>query len=267
MKEKIERRKIADLKVNLFVRAGLNEDRVLFFAALIENNEKLEPILVTEVGTVIDGRHRIEAHVLNNLEEIDCITKKVENEIELIAMAYLANDGGPQPPTQADKEHTILMLLERGATKKSVAELLKLPAGLARRYVNQVQSRASRKKLLEAVDSIREEGFTVPKAAEKYEVDPEKLKEYLATSRKKKADGTSEIQRSLTKRYQSIGISNAHAIKLLMEKFSEGDVSDKQVGKVFEHICNLQTKSTRAISGWHKRFQALKSPAGNETDK
>jgi hypothetical protein len=58
--------RIEDLQMNLFVRWQLNEEHALYLAELIENGVLLPPIKITPDMVVIDGRHRIEAHILLN---------------------------------------------------------------------------------------------------------------------------------------------------------------------------------------------------------
>ncbi len=247
---------IKDLQINLFVRQALNEDRALQFAEFIHNGGKLPPIKITSERVVIDGRHRIEAYMLDYRTEIEAEVVDIGDEIELIVQAYKANVGGSLPPTQADTEHTIMMLLERGEAKKRIAELLGLPAGMARRDVSEGQSKASRTKLQRAAAAITDGGLTVAKAAEQYDVDPDKLKEVLSGRRRKHKHGVAEVQRGLTKTYKSLGSKNAALMRSLFEKHEDGDVTERQVRDIFSHIEGLQKKSARSLSDWKKRFDA-----------
>ncbi len=250
---------LADLKTNLFVRKEIDQDRVLYFAELIENGQTLPPIKITRDNRVVDGRHRIEAHVLNDLKGIRVEVVDIDDEIELIAEAYKANVGGALPPTPQDTEHTVMLLLERGESKKRIGELLGFPPGMARRYVNDTQSKMSRAKLLRAAGAVTDGGLTVAKAAEQYEVDIEKLKETLSGHRKKHKRGIVEIQRGLTTTYKSNGLKNAALIRSLLEKYEDGDVTERQVREIFEHIDSLQKRAIRSFGDWKKRFDALNS--------
>ncbi|MEK7390717.1 MAG: ParB/RepB/Spo0J family partition protein [Patescibacteria group bacterium] len=249
--------KIVDLKKNLFVRLALNEDHVLYLADLIGNGVKLSPITITPDLTVNDGRHRIAAYELLGLTEIEAEVVNIGSEIEQIAMAFKANVGGSLPPTQQDVEHTIELLLERGETKKRIGELLGLPAGMARRYVDVVQSRVARTTLMKAVAAVTDGGLTVAKAAEMHGVDPEKVKAVLSGHRRNnKLGGMAEIHRNLTKTYKSLSSRNAALVRGILVKHEDGDMSEKQVREIFAHIELLQKQSARAVADRMARFDA-----------
>ncbi len=250
--------KLSELKENMFVRQQLNQDHALYLAELMENGVIMNDLIeVTEDFTVVDGRHRKEAYDLNRVEEIQVKVLEFEDETEMIAYAYKANTGGSLPPSPQDTEHTIMLMLERGETRKHIGELLNLPSGMARRYINDVQSKASRAKLQRAVAAVTDGGLTVAKAAEQYGVDPDKLKEVLSGHRKKHKQGVAEIQRGLTKTYKSLGSRNAALVRGILDKYEDGDVTEKQVREILVHIEQLQKKSSRAIGDWKKRFDAL----------
>lgn len=253
MRTKTETVAIKDLQMNLFVRKALDQDHALYLAELLENGVKLPPIRITRERAVIDGRHRIEAHELNKRTEIDAEVVDVESETEIISEAYKANLGGSLPPSPQDTEHTVMLLLERGEAKKRIGVLLGLPAGMARRYVNDVQSKIARSKLQRAAAAVTDGGLTVAKAAEQYGVDLDKLKEVLSGHRRRNKQGLTEIQRRLTWSYKSLSSKNAALIRSLLEKREDGDVTEKQVHDIFEHIEDLQKKAARAIRNWRQR--------------
>ncbi len=247
---------ISDLDKNLFVRQSLDQDHALYLAELIEEGVVLDPIEITPDKAVIDGRHRIEATELNNQVEIRARVVEISDESELVSRAYRANVGGALPPTQDDTEHTVALLLDRGVAKKRIGELLGLPASLARKYVNNVQSKINRQLLQRAVLAVTEGGLTVAKAAEKFGVDPARLKEVLSGEKKKNQWGIQEIKRKMTKHYRSVGQKNAAIFRQLIEKVEDGDVTQKQAKAVFAHMEHLQRRSARSIADWKKRLEA-----------
>ena len=250
--------KISDLKKILFVRIGLNQDHALQLADLVENGVELSPIKITKDGVVVDGRHRIEAHELCQKTEIEAeIVEVVGGEAGLLAAGFKYNFGGSLPPTTADTEHTIQLLLDCGASKKAVADMLGLPVSLTRKYIAQIESKIKRQKLQRAVTAVTEGGLTAAQAAEKHGVEPESLKETLSGHRKKaKREGIEEIQRSLTTTHKSLSQKNAALIRDLLIKFEDGDVTAKQVREVLVHIEGLQKRSASSVADWRKRFEA-----------
>ena len=224
-------RKLADLKVNLFVRKQLNEDWVLQMSYLIQAGEKLPPIEILADNTIVEGRHRVEGHQVAGKDEIECVIVEFKDELDMISHAYQANTGGSMPPSQADTEHTITLLLERGATKAAIGRLLGLPSGVARTYINSVQSRINRTKLMSAVDSVAHGGVTVPKAAQAHGVDVDKLRAAIS-GRKKKGDGFKSIMGQLTRNSRSYSQRTAAMFRKLFERREDGDVSRGHVEKL-----------------------------------
>jgi transposase-like protein len=247
---------VKDLKTNLFVRMSLDEDHVCNLADLLENGVKLPPITITPDHIVIDGRHRKEAYELCQIKEVVCEVIHGLSETEVIAMAYKANVGGPLPPTRKDTEHTVMTLLEQGVSKRGISSILGLPPQLARKYVDEVQSRMTRAKLLRAAAAVTEEGLTVAKAAETYGVDVNKLKELLSGRRRKHKQGIAEAKRQLTFAHKSLSSRNGRLMRELLVKLEDGDVNPRQVETIFAHVEQLQRRHARTITDWKKRFEA-----------
>lgn len=255
--------KLSELKENLFIRKELNQDHVLYLAELIENGVEMKDFIeTTEDFQIVDGRHRKEAYELNKIDEIKVRILEFENEAEMIAYAYKANTGGSLPPSPEDTEHTIILLLGCSETKKRIGELLGLPIGMARRYINVVQSKTARAKLLRAKEAVTDGGLTVAKSAEQYDVDIDKLKEELLGHRQKcHKEGIAEIQRNLTKTHSSLSHKNAASIRRLLEQHEDGDVTERQVRNIFSHIEQLQKRSARAVKDWKQRFESMNNKA------
>lgn len=249
--------KLADLGRNLFVREALNDDHSLYLGQLIESGVKLPPIQITADNELVDGRHRVEAYSLNYITEVMAEVVEVGSETELIAAAYVANVGGSLPPTTMDTEHTVSLLIDHKATIAEIADLLRLPAAMARKFVNSVKSKKSRAKIVAAAADVTENNMTVAKAAEKHDVDPAKLKNFLGGGRGKKAKQDVEgVQRRLTAQYKGQSSRNAALMRELTAKLDDGDVTARQVTEIFVHIESLQKKAARALVEWKRRFQA-----------
>ena len=253
--------KIADIHTNLFVRGELDQDHALYLGDLIEAGVSMRDMIeVTErdgLIEIVDGRHRKEGYELAKVSEVKVKVLDFDSEAEMIAYAYRANTGGSKPPTPADTEHTIMLLIQQNEGMKRIGELLGLPTSLARRYATEVKSRMNRAQLQRAAGAVTEGGLTVTKAAAQYDVDPEKLKEILSGHIHKVKNGVAECQRNLSTLYKSVGLKNARLLKSLIEKYEDGDVNAKQMLEIFKHLEDLQKKSSKVTVDWKARFQAI----------
>jgi len=249
---------LADLKANLFVRQQLDADHVVYLAQLIEAGVNMrDPIEVTADLSVVDGRQRREAYDLAGVTSVTVRVIEFESEAELISYAYRSNVGGSLPPTPADTEHTVMLLLDRGEPKRRIGELLGLPTSLARKYIAGVEAKRARALLQEAVSAVAEGGLTVAKAAERFGVDLDQLKEKLSGQRPNGRENLAEVQRKLSNRFRSGGQKNAALLRSLLEGFGDGDVTEKQAKDIFRHLERLQLRSIKAVADWRSRFEAL----------
>jgi hypothetical protein len=255
-------RTIKDLTEDFYVRTALNSDWAYQLAELIESGVEPDPIYITRDGKVIDGRHRLQAHSAANRTEIRCKIVEADNDIELIAFALKCNMGGSMPPSKADFEHVIRELLNRGTPKKQLADTLPmLPNSLVRKYLKEVESRMNRAQLAKAATAVAEGGLNVPTASIQYNVDEKDLKAILSsTSKRKSKNGIEELERAFSNRFRSNGTRTAASLRKILDMYQDGDVTHKQVLKMFNHLEHLIKRETRAIAGWRKRFDALEAP-------
>ncbi len=253
--------RLSTLHTNLFVRKELNQDHVLYLAELIENGVEMnDPIEVVENdkgNIVIDGRHRKEAYELNGVEATKVRVLIFEDEAEMIAYAFKKNAGGSLPPSAADTEHVIMLLFERGETQKKIAERLGLPTTLVRKYIQFVRSKIARQKIQKAISAVVDCGLTIAQAAQKYEVEINKLKDALSGRRKKQKQGLPQVKSDVTRSHKSLSSRNAALMRNLFEKYEDGDLTESQVNEIFAQIQSLQKRAVRTLSDWQKRFTAL----------
>lgn len=254
--------KISEITTPVYVRTELNDDRVLFFWELIEAKEesKIAPIKITRKKELVDGRHRKAAYENAERTEIPCEFVDVKDEVDMIVQAFKANNtGGPLPPTPADTEHTIRLMLDRNAPATQVGRMLGIPADLARSYINRVLSKVQREKLLNAARAVTDGGLTVPKAAEKYGVDVEDLRAHLSgRKRRKPQNGVADIQRRLTFEAKSKSSTHAAMLSNLLDRFRDGDVTESQVAGIFDHLDTLSKRTSRNIADWKGRFDSMR---------
>ena len=254
----------AELQTNLFVREELNQDHVMALAMLIEAGVEMNaPIEVGYLAsdpakkeTVVDGRHRKEGYELNSIKKVTVKVLEFEDESEMISYAYKTNAGGSKPPTIADTEHTVALLLQHNEPMKRIGELLGLPASITRKFVNDVKSRMNRQQIQHAISAITDHGLTVSKAAEQFNVDAETLKEILSGKRRKHKKGVADLQHVLTSNSKSTSLKCANIIKKLLQGYEDGDVTQQQVLGVFKHVEDLQKGAARGVADWKKRFEA-----------
>lgn len=207
--------------------------------------------------TVVDGRHRKEGYELNGIKKITVKVFEFEDEVEMISYAYKTNTGGSKPPTIADTEHTVMLLLQHNESMKRIGELLGLPASIARKLATTVKSRMNRQQIQHAITAITDSGLTISKAAEQFGVEAETLKEILSGKRRKHRRGIADLQRILTSNSKSSSLKSANIIKKLLQGYEDGDVTQQQVRDIFRHIEDLQKGATRGVADWKKRFESM----------
>lgn len=255
---------IGSITTNLFVRQKLDEDRVMLFMELIASKSQLPLIEVTEDFNTVDGRHRLEAYVLSDITHVRVQVLRFDSEAEMIGYAFRKNTGGAKPPTTDDIEHTTKLLLERGCKDRTIAEELNLPLVMIKKYIQTVKDRLSRAKMQRAVSAVTEGGLTVQKAADQYDVDVESLKVSLSGKRRKqKTNGVTELQRAITQNSKSFSQIKASAMKKLIDQYDDGDVTERQIREIIEHLKEIDNRATRNLRQWEQRFEAKFEDAKN----
>jgi transposase-like protein len=207
---------------------------------------------------IVDGRHRKMAYEMCDRAEVEVKVLKFTDEVEMITYAFRANadPAAPLPPSTHDIEHTVELLLERGQTIKAIVEALGLPAKMTRKFVQQVNDRLERAKVMRAAAAVTEDGMRVTDAAQKFGADPEKVKIVLSGNRKKRKDDMKELERKLTHFFKSVSQRNAATCRKMLEEYDNGDVSAAEVRKVLGKIAAWQKQSARALGDWQARFEA-----------
>lgn len=251
---------IAKLHTSFFVRTELNQDYVLQLGELLEAGVVLPPCLASPDGDgydLVDGRHRVAAYDLLGKTEVPCDVKNFANETDKIAAAFAANLGGPLPPTRADMDYTIGLLIKNGLREKQIVKLLpQLPPSLVRRYVYNVQSKDAKRRMTEAVQAVANGETNAKDAAERFDVDYESLRAKLSGARKRAKMEMSEIKGTMTSRHKSVSLKNANELKRLLAAYEDGEVLSKQVEDVFGHIRHLLRHMGKTTDDWYARWQA-----------
>lgn len=280
---------VALIEQNLFVRKELNTDHAMYLALLIdspENGVVLPPILVIPEYEVVDGkihikpdatkyrivygRHRLwaEDKILDHSEiKALVIQSGVETEADLISLAYRENCGGSLPPTSGDTEHSVEILLGHNVSKKEIALKLGLPASLARKFINSIESRLMRARVRRAVylvihgeddEDSKSEGITVAKAAGIVGVSADLVRAHIAD--KKPSDGKDDEAAMIVREIRAAAnqYSNKVAgwLKSVFTRYDDGDVDAKYVRAIFKLIADKRKSAESNQKDWEKRFDA-----------
>ena len=268
---------LSSLKETFFVREKMNDEWVLHLAGLDEDGTKLPPLLVVEeTNELVDGRHRKAAYLLRNKTEAECeLLPNTLTRAELIVTAFSRNTvgaDGPLQPSRPDINHTMIQLLEAGMKRKhivdAICETTPFSASLVRRHLDQVQSHMAAAKMVRAINAVAEGVFSVQDSALHFGVAPEKLKERLKGTRRKRDETSFQtVKPVITSRFKSLSSSNGRTFRLLMEKYEEGAVTIVHVREVIGHIRHHIKSMDHTLDDWERRFIVANDPAPNSNSE
>lgn len=271
--------KISKIKTDVYVRTGINQSRVKAMQKFKEGGGVLPPVILVRAYEVdskgqlafttgndefamLDGRHRLWLED-NVFDEDDIKSQIVPNstfktESELIAAAFkLNNPDGPLAPDDTDIEHTIEMLLERKTPKDEIPVLLGLPRNAVRKYVNDVETRWERAKVLRAHKDVIRNDLPISEAARKHDTTPEKLKAYIAgNARRKKASEKEEILREISSAFKGLNSKLHGELRFLNRRYDDGDVSADDVFAVLKRIDDRLAGISATAKDLRSRFEA-----------
>lgn len=259
----IVRKTIADIKTSYFVRTRLNEDRVLFFAAMYESGEEVEPIEVeAETDELVDGRHRKAALELIERKLIDVkIVQKYDNPIDLLMDAFTSNLGGALPPTSKDVIFLMRQFLESGLKHKDIAAQFApyYPSSLIKRYLADAYSAYKKARMQKALHAVAEQQLPVDAAAERFKVDLDELKtEISGTKRKKRRGGLPEIKSQLSKSGRGYSNKAQGIMRMVFDRYDDGECTEQHVEEVFVQMQKFISASEKNLKNWRERFAARK---------
>lgn len=269
-KQKIEMLLLAEIVNKFDVRTALDNDRVLQFAGLYEAGVELPPVRVVKLDegyAYIDGRTRGAARAYLNLKDVPavvCNGSLRDNPVELFAEALESNWGGAKPPTREDITHTILRMLELGASQKLIRERLSfLPGGSASAYIAWARSVLQKRRMSKALDAVAS-GVSLAASAEMHKVKPELLKNAISGKRGNWGSARSNEQQVAVslKQYISRELFSANAgigkkMEGLLKKVDEGDVSGAVAEGVIRAWSEHLRKTQLRIDDWSNRLAAI----------
>jgi hypothetical protein len=254
--------KLKDLKTTFFIRTGLDQDHVIKLSELYEGGKSLPPIKITPNNEVIDGRHRIEALELafNKDHEIEAEVIVSKDPVELIVMAFQANEGGALPNSRADTIHTLQMLLTRGASERSIYEYFSnTPRAVVRKWLEPAKRNLKRSLIQQGKEAVASGEGSVKEVAKKFGLDVNDLKTAIAGPKVGvDSHGLAQMKSSISSRFYAVSRANQAMVKRLIVGFADGEVNEKVVNDVLEHLEHSLTSQKRRLKDWRSRFEAAK---------
>ena len=110
VKTEKQKRKISKIifREDLYPRFSSKQNLIIKYSQSID---KLPPILISQQNILIDGYHRMQAHILNNIEEINADIIKTRSEKQLKYLAYKHNsEHGMQLKSEEKKRYACEMI-------------------------------------------------------------------------------------------------------------------------------------------------------------
>lgn len=260
------------------VRVSLDQDRVLQFVGAYESGENPPPIKVVLLDAedskyaVVDGRHRMAARAYLNLEEIPAIVVNGnlrDNPLELFAVALEANYGGAKPPTREDITHTIVRMLEHGASQSGVRErLLFLPKSSLRAYIATAISILNKRKIATALGYVAK-GYTVTEAAKSVRVKEDLLQDAIKGKTGKWGKNRSDETEYVTamKSYISRELKSANSgiskrLEGTVKKLDDGEISVEGARSIVKAWSEHLRKTSLRMADWEARINAVAESQG-----
>jgi ParB-like chromosome segregation protein Spo0J len=251
---------IDDIIETIFVRRGLDEDRVLHFEELYRAGEKVEPIWITEDHELIAGRHRKAGAKRAGKVMIECVVKPNKPRGQLIMMAFKENLGGSLPPSRGDIEFAIQQMLENKVMVQDIIAQVDLPRSVLQIYIRNARSRIAQAKLNKALAAMIDENLSMNEAAKKYDIPWERLKEALQKRKKKSSSksGAPAIKSKLTQAFRNTSLVLHGNMRVVFSRIEVGDMTPKDAETMLKHARNQINSLSNIVEDWENRTTKLK---------
>jgi hypothetical protein len=103
---------------------------------------------------------------------------------------------------------------------------------------------------------VTDEEMTVPAAAAQHGVEPERLKEFLGGTKKRRS-AIADLVKELTVLFKSHGQKVTAVLRNVQDQLTDGDITLKQAKEVVEKVRGLQQLSARSVAKWEARFEGI----------
>jgi hypothetical protein len=238
----------------------------LYLTSLLDGGTDLGPITINDVYEIIDGRHRIAAHIDLGREKIRAVIEGNGDIFLLAKKALQSNLGGPLPNTKDDIRHTITHFIESGESHAKIVNGFSdlFPRGMIEALYREGLSKVQRKKTLQAIALINKGGVDKAKAAEMVGI-----KEQFVSAELAKRSGNVEIspdkwivdEKGLMKRrYSHLNMCNGQSISKVLKAFEDGELSASQVNSFMEYASKMLENEKQLVADHLRRWRAQRPP-------
>ncbi|MFA6459191.1 MAG: ParB N-terminal domain-containing protein [Candidatus Paceibacterota bacterium] len=264
MRKKTVVKSLVDIKDNFVVRITLNREHVEHLKDLIESGVEMDPLLVSaDDNELIDGRHRKAAYLELGIKDASCEVRTFSSQSEKIIEALQRNVGGSLPPTHADVNHTMEILLTSGESRKSIIEMMSarigFPPKLVSRHLDEVQSNLAKARLKKAAHAVVNDGKTVHEAATEQGVKLETLKTFLKTDAESgddRATSVNQVKAYLSTQFRTLQGSMGQVLAKVLRELKDGILEPDEASEVMRHVNKLTARQNHHHDEWVKRFES-----------
>jgi hypothetical protein len=124
------RMQLSELKIDdsIYPRAGVSDFNVQRMISAMKAGATLPPIVIDAVGNrIVDGRHRYEAYLRQELKSIEIVQKSYASEGDLYADAVRLNISHGQALTPYNLRVAIIRLTKFGYAKDAISDVVRMP--------------------------------------------------------------------------------------------------------------------------------------------
>ena len=261
MKRNIVERRLDELIEKFYVRVGLDEERVLFFAELYENGAEVPPLLTTKSGILVDGRTRKGGLEVLNRTVAKCEVMEDLPLAELILIALARNSGGSKPPTHSDTLHTIRLLFDQKMSRRAIVEevsnLIGLPPDSVKKIVDDVQSNMAKERLNRAKTSVIDGVFKIEEAADTYNVSLDSLRQALSGKKREEKNRLNVLKGRFRKKFCATSNCVGQTMRQAFVDLQKGDVNVQFVRELLDAVAKNIGNQERTYKDWVKRLVAV----------
>lgn len=234
--------KVSNIKYNFDVRVeGNNLANVEQMANYLTAGGFLPPVVVNQVGELVEGRQRLEAAKRAGLQEIEVTVKHFNSRVEEITYATICQLGTATPLTPEDIRFNMRQLLKLGKSHDEVVLMFQkqLTRPLADRYASDAASTLFKQRLQSSMDAVAS-GLSLKASAARNEITVEQLQNAL----KRKGKQTGKKQNVNTKArfgtsFRTISKKSEALYKALLSDIRDGIVDERSALEIAEHPVNL----------------------------